>query len=171
MVSLMVFDQWSNNIIIGVWHTTKPGMNPVPGVHLFGLTIWWSPVSRARFRSKLYLGWNFLTYNHGQKCWDSYTVRTLFNAREIVAACYKHSTSLPCPPTPGAMLKPWRHNSCDVSTLYWVGKGEGTCISNMTALFFFCDNTCERHIIEVTLWLSQGLLSMIVGEFSISFVS
>ena len=32
----------------------------------------------------------FLTesYNHGQKCWDSYTVRTLFNTREIVAACY-----------------------------------------------------------------------------------
>ena len=29
-----------------------------------------------------------VSYNHGQKCWDSYTVRTLFNTREIVAACY-----------------------------------------------------------------------------------
>ena len=28
------------------------------------------------------------TYNHGQTCWDSYRVRTLFNTREIVAPCY-----------------------------------------------------------------------------------
>ena len=28
------------------------------------------------------------SFNHGQKCWDSYTVRTLFNTREIVAARY-----------------------------------------------------------------------------------
>jgi len=27
-------------------------------------------------------------YNHGQKCWDSYRIRTLFNTRDIVAARY-----------------------------------------------------------------------------------
>ena len=34
----------------------------------------------------------------------------------------------PLPPTPQTVLKPSRHNSFDLSTLYWVGRGEGTWI-------------------------------------------
>ena len=34
------------------------------------------------------------------------------------------------------VLKPPRHNYFDLSTLYWVGKGEGTWICKMTALVF-----------------------------------
>ena len=45
-------------------------------------------------------------------------------------------TSLPPPPTPRSVLKPSKHNSFDLSTLYWVGRGEGTWICKMTALLF-----------------------------------
>ena len=31
----------------------------------------------------------------------------------------------PLPPTPQTVLKLSRHNSFDLSTLYWVGRGEG----------------------------------------------
>ena len=36
-----------------------------------------------------------------------------------------HCTSPPPPPTPRTVLKPSRQNFFDLSTLYWVGKGEG----------------------------------------------
>ena len=39
-------------------------------------------------------------------------------------------------PTPQTMLKPSRHNSFDLSALYWVGRGEGTWIFKKTALLF-----------------------------------
>ena len=39
-------------------------------------------------------------------------------------------------PTPQTVLKPSRHNSFDLSTLYWVGRGEGTWICKKTALLF-----------------------------------
>ena len=40
----------------------------------------------------------------------------------------------PLPPTPQTVLKLSRHNSFDLSTLYWVGRGEGTWKSKKTAL-------------------------------------
>ena len=55
----------------------------------------------------------------------------------------------PLPPTPQTVLKLSRHNSFDISTLYWVGREEGTWIWKKTALLF-CDKTCETHRIEVT---------------------
>ena len=76
------------------------------------------------------------TYNHGQKSWESCIDRTLFNTREILSARYWHCTSLPPPPTPRTVLKPSRHNSFDLSTLYWVGRGKGTWICKNTALLF-----------------------------------
>ena len=45
-------------------------------------------------------------------------------------------SSLPPPPTPQTVLKRSRHNSFDLSTLYWVGRGEGTWICKKTALLF-----------------------------------
>ena len=42
----------------------------------------------------------------------------------------------PLPPTPQTVLKLSRHNSFDLSTLYWVGRGEGTWICKKTALLF-----------------------------------
>ena len=42
----------------------------------------------------------------------------------------------PLPPTPQTVLKLSRHNSFDLSTLYWVGRGEGTWICKNTALLF-----------------------------------
>ena len=42
----------------------------------------------------------------------------------------------PLPPTPRTVLKPSRHNSFDLSTLYWVGRGKGTWICKNTALLF-----------------------------------
>ena len=58
-----------------------------------------------------------MNYNHGQKSWDS-------------------KYCCPPPPTPQTVLKPSRHNSFDLSTLYWVGRGEGTWICKKTALLF-----------------------------------
>ena len=60
------------------------------------------------------------------------------------AKLYPRATStvrpspLPPPPspTPQTVLKPSRHNSFDLSTLYWVGRGEGTWICKKTALLF-----------------------------------
>lgn len=45
---------------------------------------------------------------------------------------------IPTPPTPTlrTQLKLSRHNSFDLSTLYWVEKGQGTWICKMTALLF-----------------------------------
>ena len=37
-------------------------------------------------------------------------------------------------PTPQTVLKPSRHNSFDLSTLYWMGRGDGTWICKKTAL-------------------------------------
>ena len=43
-------------------------------------------VTEAVFRT--FLSFTACNYNHGQKSWDRYTVRTLFNTREIVSARY-----------------------------------------------------------------------------------
>ena len=75
-----------------------------------------------------------LYYNHREKSWDSCTVRTLFNTGEIISAHFQQSTSLSPSPTPQTVLKLSRHNSFDLSTLYWVGRGEGTWKSKKTAL-------------------------------------
>ena len=40
----------------------------------------------------------------------------------------------PLPPTPQTVLKLSRHNSFDLSTLYWVGRGEGTALLFATDL-------------------------------------
>ena len=43
---------------------------------------------------------------------------------------------LPPTPTPPTVLKPSKHNSFDLSTLYWMGNGEVTWICKMTPLLF-----------------------------------
>ena len=56
------------------------------------------------------------------------------------AKLYPRATSTvrpyPLPPPQQTVLKPSRHNSFDLSTLYWVGRGEGTWIFKKTALLF-----------------------------------
>ena len=56
------------------------------------------------------------------------------------AKLYPRATSTvrpyPLPPPQQTVLKPSRHNSFDLSTLYWVGRGEGTWICKKTALLF-----------------------------------
>ena len=55
---------------------------------------------------------------------------------KFISARYLHCTSPPPPPTPLTVLKPSRQNFFDLSTLYWVGKGEGLWIFYMKALLF-----------------------------------
>ena len=64
-----------------------------------------------------------------------YSSNTFQHARNCIRALL--ALYIPTPfPTPQTVLKPSRHNSFDLSTLYWVGRGEETWICKKTALLF-----------------------------------
>ena len=49
--------------------------------------LFWTPADNYFEMNALFPSKN-IAYNHGQKSWDSCTVRTLFNTRETVSARY-----------------------------------------------------------------------------------
>ena len=114
------------------------------------------------YRSKLHSGWNFFSprlilsflclfmNNQGQrttKIENQPTIRDKTLGTVVQFKCFLTQAKLylrtpktvrpyPPPPTPQTVLKPSRHNSFDLSTLYWVRRGEGTWICKKTALLF-----------------------------------
>ena len=59
-----------------------------------------------------------------------------FLTRNCIRALLTLYVPTPSPPHHKTVLKPSRHNSFDLSTVFWVGRGEETWICKKTALLF-----------------------------------